>query len=101
APRSLAKKYPVRFFDLKTLLSKAELLVLSAALTDETRGMLSKQNLARLPYGATIINIARGGLIDLGALTREVKRGQLRCALDVTDPLEPLPIGHVLRTLPG
>lgn len=101
APRSLAKKYPVRFFDLKTLLSKAELLVLSAALTDETRGMLSKQNLARLPYGATIINIARGGLIDLGALTREVKRGRLRCALDVTDPLEPLPIGHVLRTLPG
>jgi phosphoglycerate dehydrogenase-like enzyme len=101
APRSLAKKYPVRFSDLKTLLSRAELLVLSAALTDETRGMLSKKNLALLPDGATVINIARGGLIDLDALTKEVKRGRLRCALDVTDPAEPLPIGHTLRTLPG
>jgi len=30
-----------------------------------------------------------------------VKRGRLRCALDVTDPLVPLPMGHPLRTLPG
>ena len=48
-----------------------------------------------------MINIARGGLIELDALTREVKHGRLRCALDVTDPLEPLPVGHALRTLPG
>jgi phosphoglycerate dehydrogenase-like enzyme len=48
-----------------------------------------------------VINIARGGLIDLAALTNEVRRGRLRCALDVTEPLEPLPVGHALRTLPG
>lgn len=101
APKSLAKQYPVRFSDLPSLLRRAHLLVLTAALTDDTRGLLSRDRLARLPDGAAVINIARGGLVDLAALTNEVRRGRLRCALDVTDPLEPLPIGHALRTLPG
>jgi phosphoglycerate dehydrogenase-like enzyme len=101
APRSLAQQYPVRFVELKKLLLAAHLLVLAAALTDETRGILSRENLARLPDGAVVINIARGGLIDLKALTREVRSKRLRCALDVTDPQEPLPVGHPLRTLPG
>ena len=47
------------------------------------------------------VNIARGGLIDLAALTKEVRTGRLRCALDVTDPAEPLPVNHPLRRLPG
>jgi phosphoglycerate dehydrogenase-like enzyme len=101
APKSLAQHYPVRFSDLPSLLRRAHLLVLTAALTAETRGLLSRDRLARLPDGAAVINIARGGLVDLIALTNEVRRGRLRCALDVTDPLEPLPIGHALRTLPG
>ena len=86
---------------LTSLLSRAHLLVLTAALTDETRGLLNRQRLARLPDNAAIINVARGGLIDLDALTREVQRKRLRCALDVTDPQEPLPIDHPLRRLPG
>jgi phosphoglycerate dehydrogenase-like enzyme len=101
AAKALARKYPIRFASLDKLLPTAHLLMLSAALTDETRGLLNREKLARLPDGATVINIARGGIIDLNALTKEVKRGRLRCALDVTDPLEPLPIGHALRKLPG
>lgn len=101
APKSLAKQYPVRFSDLSSLLRRAHLLVLTAALTSETRGLLSRDRLAQLPDGAVVINVARGGLVDLAALTNEVRRGRLRCALDVTDPLEPLPIGYALRTLPG
>jgi len=54
-----------------------------------------------LPDGAVVVNIARGGIIDLDALTKEVKKKRLRCAIDVTDPLEPLPIDHPIRTLPG
>jgi phosphoglycerate dehydrogenase-like enzyme len=100
-PKSLAKKYPVRLVGLPTLLPRAHLLVLTAALTEETRSLLSRDRLSRLPDGAVVINIARGGLVDLAALTKEVQRKRLRCALDVTDPWEPLPVGHVLRTLPG
>jgi phosphoglycerate dehydrogenase-like enzyme len=101
APRSMAKNYPVTFSELKPLLRRAELLVLTAALTNRTRGMLNRKSLALLPDGAAIINIARGGLIDLAALTSEVRRKRLRCALDVSDPAEPLPINHPLRKLPG
>ena len=101
AAHSLSRKYPVVFSELKPLLRRAELLVLTAALTDETRGLLDRNALALLPDGAAVINIARGGIIDLAALTAEVRRGRLRCALDVTDPIEPLPINHPLRKLPG
>jgi phosphoglycerate dehydrogenase-like enzyme len=100
-PKSLAKKYPVRLVGLQALWPRAHLLVLTAALTEETRGLLSRDRLSLLPDGAVVINIARGGLVDLAALTKEVQRKRLRCALDVTDPWEPLPVGHVLRTLPG
>jgi phosphoglycerate dehydrogenase-like enzyme len=63
--------------------------------------MLDTKNLSRLPDGATIINVARGGLVDLKALTREVRNKRLRCAIDVSDPLEPLPEKHPLRKMPG
>jgi len=101
ASRSLSDRYQVAFAGLKPLLRRAELLVLTAALTDRTRGLLDQKALAMLPDGAVIINIARGGLIDLAALTREVRRKRLRCALDVTDPAEPLPVKHPLRKMPG
>jgi len=91
----------VRFVSLQTLLPRAHLLVLTAALTEQTQGLLGLENLARLPDGAAVINIARGGLVDLEALRKEVRRGRLRCALDVTDPQEPLPIGDTFRNLPG
>jgi len=101
APRDLARHYPVEFVSLSSLLKDSRLLVLTAALTDETRGILNRRRLSQLPDHATVINIARGGLIDLEALTREVRQGRLLCALDVTDPLEPLPPKHPLRSLPG
>jgi phosphoglycerate dehydrogenase-like enzyme len=101
ASRDLANQYPVRFAPLNSVLKKAELLVITAALTDETRGLLNQERLALMPDGGTVINIARGGIVDLKALTREVKGGRLRCALDVTDPDEPLPVSHPLRACPG
>jgi phosphoglycerate dehydrogenase-like enzyme len=100
-PKSLEKRYPVRFVGLSPLLRRANLLVLTAALTDKTRDILSGDRLAQLPDGAVVINIARGGLLDLNSLTKEVRRRRLRCAIDVTDPQEPLPVGHPLRRMPG
>jgi phosphoglycerate dehydrogenase-like enzyme len=99
-PRAVARAGG-RAVGFDALLPQAEFLVLAAGLTDQTRGMMGARQLARLPVGATLVNVARGGLVDLAALTREVQRGRLRCALDVTDPLEPLPLGHPLRRLPG
>ena len=83
------------------VLTQSRDLVLAAALTDRTRGLLDGPALARLRDGATVVNVARGGLVDLAALTREVRSGRLRCALDVTDPAEPLPPRHPLRRARG
>ena len=101
AVRSLASDYPVQFSGLQSVLKSSRILVLTAALTDETRGLLNRKNLSRLRDGTTVINIARGGLVDLDSLTSEVRTGRLRCAIDVSDPLEPLPAKHPLRRLSG
>jgi phosphoglycerate dehydrogenase-like enzyme len=84
---------------LDSLLRRSMVVVLAAALTRETRGLLDRRRLALLPDGACLVNVARGALVDLEALVTELRRGRIRAALDVTDPLEPLPGSHVLRRL--
>jgi len=91
----------VRFASLDDVLGASHFLILAAGLTEETSGMLSRKRLQLLPRGAAVINVARGGIVDLDALTQMVLRGRLRCALDVTDPLEPLPVRHRLRRAGG
>jgi phosphoglycerate dehydrogenase-like enzyme len=86
---------------LARLLRESRHLVLAAGLTDATRGLLDRAALRLLPDGATVVNVARGGIVDLAALAAEVRSGRLRCALDVTDPLEPLPLRHPLRRMRG
>ena len=60
---------------LARLLRESESLVLAAGLTDMTRGLLDRAALGRLPDGATVVNVARGGIVDLEALTA---RGSIR-----------------------
>jgi phosphoglycerate dehydrogenase-like enzyme len=62
--------------------------------------MVSAAVLAALPDGATLINTARGALVDQDALVRELASGRIRAALDVTEP-DPLPAGHPLFALPN
>jgi phosphoglycerate dehydrogenase-like enzyme len=87
--------------DLDQLLTSSSVVVLAAALTGESRHLLDQRRLALMPDGAYLINVARGGLIDLDALLRELRTGRLSAALDVTDPLEPLPVDHELRHFPN
>jgi phosphoglycerate dehydrogenase-like enzyme len=95
------KNLPVQMDSLENVLSRSRYLILAAGLTEDTRGMLSRKRLGMLPRGAAVINVARGGLLDLEALTEKVVKRRLRCALDVTDPDEPLPLEHPLRKAPG
>src|SRR3546814_2305410 len=54
--------------DLDTLLARADFITLHTPLTDQTRNILSAENLAKTKKGVRIINCARGGLIDEAAL---------------------------------
>lgn len=85
---------------LPELLPRADVVVVSVPLTDETRRMVDAQFLARMRDGALLVNVARGGVVDTDALVAEVTSGRLYAALDVTDP-EPLPPGHPLWNAPG
>ncbi|HEY9309708.1 MAG TPA: hydroxyacid dehydrogenase [Microbacterium sp.] len=86
--------------DLRELAARSDILSIHAPETPATIGMISADVLAALPDGATVINTARGALIDQVALVGQLQRGRLRAILDVTDPdvLEP---GHPLYTLPN
>lgn len=101
ASKEAVSNSSVQFDSLASVLKRSSLLVIAAAATDKTRHLVNKERLATMPDGAVLINVARGSLVDLAALTEEVRRGRLRCALDVTDPEEPLPVDHPLRTLDG
>jgi phosphoglycerate dehydrogenase-like enzyme len=86
---------------LEELLRSCSVIVLAAGLTQETRNLLDAPRLALIQDGAYLINIARGGLIDMDALVVELRTGRITVALDVTDPFEPLPTDHELRRLPN
>jgi phosphoglycerate dehydrogenase-like enzyme len=86
---------------LDELLSSSSVVLLAAGLTPETQNLLDKRRLGLMPDGSYLINVARGGLVDMDALLEELRKARLTVALDVTDPLEPLPSGHELRRLPN
>ena len=70
--------------DLDTLLAKADFITLHVPMTDQTRNILSKENLAKTKKGVRIVNCARGGLIDEAALKEALESGHVAgAALDV------------------
>ena len=81
--------------DLDTLLAKADFITLHTPLTNETRNILSAENLAKTKKGVRIINCARGGLVDEAALKEGLDSGHIGgAALDVfvTEPAKASPL---------
>ena len=70
--------------ELDELLARADFITLHTPLTDQTRGILSREALAKAKPGVRIVNCARGGLIDEAALKDALTSGQVAgAALDV------------------
>ncbi|MGC4106929.1 MAG: NAD(P)-dependent oxidoreductase [Thermomicrobiales bacterium] len=91
----------VRFADLDTVLAESDVLSLHLLLTEETRGLLSAARIARMRPGAILVNTARAALVDEAAMVAALRAGRIgHAALDVFLE-EPLPVGHVLTTLPN
>lgn len=84
---------------LEELLRRSDIVSLHAPLTPDTRGMINETTLALMKPSATLINAARGPLVDTTALTNALQKEIISAAaLDVTDP-EPLPPSHPLFRL--
>jgi phosphoglycerate dehydrogenase-like enzyme len=86
--------------DLPALLATSDIVSVHAPATRETYRMLGREQLALMPDGATLVNTARGQLVDNDALTAELRSGRLAAVIDVTDP-EPLPPDSPLFSLPN
>lgn len=85
----------------REVLSDADYVVLLAALTPQTRGMIGAAELAAMRDDAWVVNVGRGGLVVTDDLVEALRAERIGgAALDVTDP-EPLPDGHPLWTLPN
>jgi D-3-phosphoglycerate dehydrogenase len=86
---------------LDALLTESNILTMHVPLNDETRGMIGKRELGRLPARSVVVNMARGGIVDEPALLSALQGNQLRGAvLDVFNA-EPLASDSPLRTAPN
>jgi glyoxylate reductase len=68
---------------LEDLLREADIVTLHAPLAAETRGLISRNRLVLLRDGATLVNSARGALVDEEALVDELVSGRISAGLDV------------------
>jgi D-3-phosphoglycerate dehydrogenase / 2-oxoglutarate reductase len=94
-----ARDVEIELRPINDVLACADFLTVHTPLTAETRGIIGADAFARMKTGVRIINCARGGLIDEGALYQAIKSGKVAgAALDVFEK-EPPPIDHQLLQL--
>jgi len=94
-----AKNLPayVQAADLATIWAESDVISLHCPLTDENRGLINADTLARCKRGVIVVNTARGGLIDEGALLAAVRSGQVFMAGLDSFAVEPMTAGHPFR----
>ncbi|WP_197683328.1 hydroxyacid dehydrogenase [Jiangella alkaliphila] len=100
ATPELAMSLGVTLTDLDDLVRRSDVVSLHAPSLPSTRHLIDARRLSVMRDGATLINTARGALVDTDALTKELVAGRLHAVLDVTDP-EPLPADSPLYDLPN
>jgi phosphoglycerate dehydrogenase-like enzyme len=87
--------------ELDQVLDRADIVMLTIALTPETHHLFDRRRLAACKSGVVLINVARGGLVDQQALAAALISGEVGAAgLDVVDP-EPLPASDPLWAAPN
>jgi phosphoglycerate dehydrogenase-like enzyme len=85
-----AKRLGADLVELDELCARSQVLSLHAPAIPATRHLIGPAQLQALPDGATLINTARGAILDHDALLEHVRGGRISAVLDVTEP-EPLP----------
>ena len=87
--------------DLDQLLTTADFVFSTSALTEETRGLFNNRRFGLMKTSAYFINIARGAIVNTADLEAALRNNLIAGAgIDVTDP-EPLPDGHSLWEAPN
>jgi D-3-phosphoglycerate dehydrogenase len=99
-PESRARDLGVRLTDLGTLLGQADILTVHVPLTDETEDMIAAAELAAMKPGASVVNCARGGIVNEADLLAALESGHVAgAAVDVWS--EEPPVSEVVKRLIG
>lgn len=96
---AIAEEVGAEWVPLDQLLAESDFVVVIVPLSPQTRNLIGRRELALMKPTATLVNVARGGVIDTAALTEALQAKRIYAAgLDVTEP-EPLPRDHPLLLL--
>ncbi|MBU7572380.1 MAG: hydroxyacid dehydrogenase [Hydrogenophaga sp.] len=87
----------IEVVDLDTLWRESDAISLHCPLTDDNRGLLNRETLARCKPGVLIVNTARGGLVDEAALLDAVRAGHVASAGLDSFAMEPMVAEHPFR----
>jgi phosphoglycerate dehydrogenase-like enzyme len=87
--------------DLAQALARADVVALTCPLTPETEGLIGPAALNAMKAGALLVNVARGKVVDEGALLGALANGRLRAAALDCFPEEPLPAESPFWALPN
>ncbi|WP_181763120.1 2-hydroxyacid dehydrogenase [Mesorhizobium sp. B2-4-13] len=91
----------VELVALDDLLSRSDVVTLHSRVTQETRGLIGKDTIARMKPGVIFVNTARGPLVDYDALYEALVSGQIASAMLETFAVEPAPSDWPLLQLPN
>jgi phosphoglycerate dehydrogenase-like enzyme len=83
-PEEIERELGIEYSSFDDVLISSDVLSINVPLTNETRGMIGADEIARIKSGAVLVNTARGEIVDYGALADALKSGHLRgAAVDV------------------
>jgi phosphoglycerate dehydrogenase-like enzyme len=83
-PEKIEQRLGIEYSSLDGILRSSDILSINLPLTDQTRGMIGAEEIAKMKPGAILINTARGGIVDESALAEALKHGRLKgAAFDV------------------
>lgn len=91
-PTEVAERIGVKLTDLNSLLAQSDFVTIHTPLNEQTRHLINAERIALMKDGARLINCARGGIVDEGALAEALRSGKLAgAAVDVFSKEPPPP----------
>ena len=93
------ERFGYRFVDMDTLLKESDIFTIHCPLDETTRGMIGREELAKMKPSCMLINTARGPIVEEKALIEALETGVIATAGLDTYEKEPMPKDHPLLTL--